>query len=86
MPSLIDELRSSPTLRRPSASEKSWFELESRSTVGTILSAADFRAGAAGHNRRPRAAALAIVLRDFSGGSEASRAEMLLIKRAVNSR
>lgn len=83
MPSLIARLKSSRVLQSPRVQDKDWFNNEFRA-----LEPGDIGTDGAS-SRRPRAAALAIVLREVvCGGGNASgnRVEMLLIKRAVNPR
>ena len=73
---LIARLRCSPTLGKPSALDKDWFNLQSRPSP---VPRADDRVSA---RPRPRRASLSLVLRE----TEEGKVEMLVIKRAANPR
>lgn len=73
---LIARLRCSPTLGKPSALDKDWFNLRTRPSP---MPRADNRVSA---TPRPRRASLSLVLRE----TEEGKVEMLVIKRAANPR
>lgn len=73
---LIARLRCSPTLGKPSALDKDWFNLQIRPSP---VPRADNRVSA---RPKPRRASLSLVLRE----TEEGKVEMLVIKRAANPR